>query len=471
MARIQNVEKAQFINNNIEIYAQNKVGQYSKFLDKTPIFVTYYHISQTLSRADVGTGGIESELGPRSPVRFNKILTFPLYNLPDIKPDVTYDETGMDIDLELSDIVVLPGTIRPTPGDYFILGLPHAQQFLFRVNSFRHNTIQSNDFYSLDCDIKEVGEHLEDGRIATQVIGEYQTVFDNIGTEDRCFVKSSDIDYLNSIVDLYYKLRDYYHEVFYYNSINSFTLPMGFDLLGKSVYLYDPYLEKFINESKLYYDENVEKTVVLTPQDILPKNFKLNYSKSLYATIISRNKELLCRYPYSSFEGLRKKFSTYQLEEMQASTTNLYMLKEKLPENTDPYTPVAPEGPNQNIYQGLIDGIPVDDQPINNQDGVWNQPWYSILNLPKWIPVYTCKAQYFDFDFIGSILDGSIETDDYYQLIIFNWVNHIAMQYNRADIINALTEDIHGFYFIPMITYIFGQLYQEYFHKDSAFEL
>ena len=44
MARIQSVEKSKFINQNIDIYSQNKIGQYSKFLDKNPIFVTYYHI-------------------------------------------------------------------------------------------------------------------------------------------------------------------------------------------------------------------------------------------------------------------------------------------------------------------------------------------------------------------------------------------------------------------------------------------
>ena len=58
MARILNVEHAEFTNSVIQTYQKNKVGQYSKYLEKNPIFVTYYHVSQVHSRTDVGTGGV-----------------------------------------------------------------------------------------------------------------------------------------------------------------------------------------------------------------------------------------------------------------------------------------------------------------------------------------------------------------------------------------------------------------------------
>ena len=57
MAKIINVEKSQYLTQNIETFTQNKVGQYSKFLDKNPIFITYLAINSVQSRSDVGTGG------------------------------------------------------------------------------------------------------------------------------------------------------------------------------------------------------------------------------------------------------------------------------------------------------------------------------------------------------------------------------------------------------------------------------
>ncbi len=460
MARIQNVEKAQYINSNIAIYSQNKVGQYSKFLDKNPIFVTYYHMCSNLTRSDVGTGGIESELGPRSPIRFNKILTFPLYNIPEIKPEVVYDETGYDIDLDLSDIVVLPNTIKPIPGDYFILEFPGIKEYLFRVNNFRYNTIQSNDFYSLDCDIKDIGQNIEEKRMTGQIVDEYQTVFDNIGTQDRCFVKTTDISYLNSIVNLYYKLRDYYKDAFYNQDANVFTMLIGNDETGYPLWINDPYLGNFINKSHLYYDENVEETIILSLEDLFPRDFNMNYSKTLYDAVTKKSLELLCKYQYSYYTYLTKRFSTFSYCGMRGSSVNLIMSKNIILGNT-----------TQEEVDQEINGIPVDNNVLNDTSATINIPWYSILNLPKWIPTWTAKGQYVDFKFLESILNGELNTNDYFELIIFNYLHNIPMEYDRKNIIDEIDEDLRNYYYLPLIIYIFGQQYQAYFKKENTFEL
>ena len=104
MAKIINVEKSQYLDSNIEIYAGNKVGQYSKYLDKNPLFVTYFHVNSAMSRTDVGTGGINSDLGKSSPIRFNQINNLPVYNIPELKPDADFTENGFDIEMELNDV-------------------------------------------------------------------------------------------------------------------------------------------------------------------------------------------------------------------------------------------------------------------------------------------------------------------------------------------------------------------------------
>lgn len=476
MARIQSVEKSRFIIQNIEIYAQNKIGQYSKFLDKNPIFVTYYHICNTLSRTDVGTGGIESELGPRSPIRYNKILQFPVYNIPEIKPDIVYDETGYDIDMDLSDIVVLPNTIRPTPGDYFLLDFPGIKQYLFRVNNFRYNTIQSNDYYSLDCDIKDIGTDLEEKKFKEIIIDEYQTVFDNIGTQDRCFVKTTDISYLNSIVDLYYKLRDYYKAAFYKPDLNTFTCEMG-HREGYPFWVCDPYLEKFINNSHIYYDENTEDTIVLTINTLMDPKFDMIFSKTLYDAILKRSTEMLCCYPYVYYSFNDKRFSTFAFSGYHSMSANLIMCKDLLPETISSSNMIGTGklvkhgDPTDQYYRTEIDGIYVDNNDTVNPNTSYTIPWYSIYGTDKYIPTWSCTSAYNDFNFIKSIINGNLETNDYCELIIFNYINNIPMQYDRKEIINHLDENPHTYYFLPMIIYIMGQLYQQYFKKPDSFEL
>ena len=477
MARIQSVEKARLINQNIEIYSQNKVGQCSKFLDKNPIFVTYYHICNTLTRTDTGTGGIEDEIGPKSPIKYNKILQFPMYNIPEIKPDVVWDETGYDIDLDLSDIVILPNTIKPTPGDYFLLDFPGIKQYLFRVNNFRYNTIQSNDFYTIDCDIKDIGIDLEDKRMKTNIVDEYQTVFDNIGTQDKCFVKSSDISYLNSIVDLYYKLRDYYKAAFYKHDLNTFTCQIGSNE-GIPMWVCDPFLEAFINKSHIYYDENIEDTIILTINNLMDGKFNLDFSKSLYDAVLKRSTEMLCRYPYVYYTFNDKRFSTFAFSDYPSMKANLIMNKQPIIGADDSFEYDEETGkiikhgdPTDPDYKTEIDGIYVDNIDVADQRATYNIPWYSIYNTPKWIPTWTCKSAYFNFKFIASILDGKLETNDYCELIIFNYLNNISMEYDRKEIIDHLEENLHNYYFLPMIIYILGQLYQNYFKKDKVFEL
>ena len=54
MAQILNVEKPQYISQMIDIYTKNKIGQYSKFLDKAPLYVTYYHINNAFFAIGIG---------------------------------------------------------------------------------------------------------------------------------------------------------------------------------------------------------------------------------------------------------------------------------------------------------------------------------------------------------------------------------------------------------------------------------
>lgn len=107
------------MNKAAEIYSKQKTSQFSKYLQKNPVFVTYYAINQQLSRADTGTGSVKEQIGTSSPIRYNEIKEFPVYNLSDMKPDIQNDETeGLDINMDLSGIVILPNTITPCPDDF-----------------------------------------------------------------------------------------------------------------------------------------------------------------------------------------------------------------------------------------------------------------------------------------------------------------------------------------------------------------
>ena len=209
------VEKNEYLTDNIERYTSNKVNQYAKFLDKNPIFITYLAINDILTRYDVGTGGIESDVGPNSPVRFNQINGLPAFNVPELKPEIIFDERGYDVELDINDIAVPPNTVKPRVGDYVIITIPNSVQCVFRVNEFRYNTIQSNDFYLFNADLKYAGTDDQLKRFKPQIVEVYETIFDNIGTQEKCFIRSSDLDKVKSLTVLIRELLELYKVNFF----------------------------------------------------------------------------------------------------------------------------------------------------------------------------------------------------------------------------------------------------------------
>ena len=452
MSKIMSVERPYYIQKNIELYTQSKISQYSKFLEKNPLFVTYYHINSAQSRADVGTGTIESELGERSPIKFNKILNFPIYNIPELKPDINYDENGYDIELECNDLVILPNTIKPTPGDYFIFSYPGLKEFLFRVNNFRYNTIQSNDYYLIDADIRYIGLDIELMKMKGQIIEEYLTVYENIGTQDRCFIKNTDLDYINGLADLFIKLRDFYKGAFYIRDLNSFSFQTGrWSETGRPIWRYDPYLEKFINDSHIFYDENTEETLYLTPNCVLDPRFDFIFSQTLYDAVLKTNTELLKSYCYIVTKVITERYSTYNIHGYFGEEVNLFCYKEP-------------------IKKSQYINCPTCQVPIsNNNDSIW----YDLNPMPKCTPTWDLSngIEYFPHEFLQALKCKCINTDEYFELIIFNFIHNIKMKIDRKLIIDELEVNKKCFYYIPIIIFIISAWYRGYLKSENELDM
>ena len=110
----------------------------------TPLLVTYFNIDDTMSTADLGTETPDKMLGEDSPFRFNRIDNLPMYGLRDILPSKEEIDMGLvDMSLDM-ETFLLPNTIKPNIGDYFVYRMKYLDTFLtFRVNDFEFTTIKS----------------------------------------------------------------------------------------------------------------------------------------------------------------------------------------------------------------------------------------------------------------------------------------------------------------------------------------
>lgn len=327
MATIINVEKSAYLQENIERFTSNKVNQYAKFLDKNPLFITYLSANEIESRNDVGTGGIDSDVGPNSPIRFNRINGLPAFNIPELKPEALFDDRlGYDVELEITDVALPPNTIKPRVGDYVIIKIPNSVQVAFRVNEFRYNTIQSNDFYLFNADLKYIeseGDILD--RFRPQIVEEYETIFDNIGTQEKCFIRSNELEKVKALSALILELLDLYKVNFFDSLTGSFVCKNNtenVDPSGIDSWYYDKYVTRFIMDSQIYFNQNDVDTVAITQEDIIEQSDKW-YRRTLFYAVLKKDSALLGRYPHAYQVGIQKSTSVFVIYEIPCRTSYL----------------------------------------------------------------------------------------------------------------------------------------------------
>lgn len=355
-----NVEKSAFIDKSIDIYTKNKLGEYSKFLDKNHMFVTYFPINEIATTVDIGTGNIDKLFGPMSPLRFNRINNLPVCGIQDLKPDYDIDEDmGSGITLELNDIIFLPNTIKPQPYDVMLITIRDTQ-LLFRCTRFGFNTVQSNDYYTANFTLyssDNLDGDIENRLLSSQIVKRYECIFENIGTQYNCLIEEEDVEKINSLVRIVEVLKKDYFAKFYDTLSNSFLLRKNeFDyrckvyvenerikiaghpspLIDKIIKhhvkfeerLYDPYLEKFITDTEIFESDDGSYSLALTSNDVLPSDFNSLYSRSLFGALEEHSITLMEQFMYFYQCNTVKEFSPFKVYGIPCNTVYLVRMLE-----------------------------------------------------------------------------------------------------------------------------------------------
>lgn len=433
MAKIINIEKSKYLNENIGIYTSNKVGQYSKFLDKNPMFVTWLHINSAQSRSDVGTGGVDSDVGPHSPVRFNQINNLPTFNIPELKPNTDYGENGFDVEMEISDAVLLPSTIIPTVGDYFILKIPDSIEIAFRVNTFEYNTIQSNDFYTYSADLKYTGHDLIN-KFKNQIVEEYETIFENIGTDDKCFILKNDVEKIQNIGKIFNDMRDAYYTNFFDPETGTFSCKNN-SVPRDGSWLYDRFVERFIMNTQIYYTENDARSVVLTNAEVDCQEDVRNYMQTMFYAVENRTLDFLAPYPFYYQTDIQKSSSPFKVYDVKCKGVNLVLTRKELV-----------RGHSDAIDSGMI------------FEYFSHLLIHTLLGIDE-IPEHAQK------DDENASPQNSLT---YLDEIVLHYLKNETPNIDRSELLQwEMRVDNYTYIMIPLVLYIVMEYYNSYFHKEE----
>lgn len=397
MGKFINQDIVQTVDSTIEGFKDRLNNTYYPFISEKPYTVTYYNINKEKSMVDTATGIAYDYLGSNCPFRFNKINGFALHGLEKILVNISTQDIGSEADPITGDATILPNTIVPYAGDFFLIN--HSDdQVLFLVNDAQSDTLTNGaNVYKIAYKAEYVNRVAE---LESCVVEEYNYIMNNVGTSFESIIRSSDYDMAKQLDDALIRLRLFYTSVFYSDRVQS----MIFKKSG--IYFYDSYLTEFLIRTKIL-QENSNNFVYLSHQLKIPSTFSIDYEKSLFYLIEKKNKKKVDKLITSAYGTVID------------SLVNIF-------------------GTRSEDYCEVI----YDDLDIESLDP--ENPYY----------FYT-----FEPTLLQDIIDNNYKTEDSLDRIIVKYMNNLPL--NKDDIESFEDIDFMNnkdlFYKLPVIIYIIEQ--------------
>lgn len=286
MGQFSSVEYTNTFNSIIDgIKKRMRENPFYAYNDKSMVVVDYYSINREKSTLDEGLKTVYASLGDNSPLRFNCIEDLYLYGgFSRIELSIDNGEFGLEADTVSSTTYILPNTIIPSVGD--IIDLKYLDdRYLFKVVAIEVDTIESGvNFYKIDFEFYKKN----DSSIKNLIADRYKFIPNNTNsTEYKSIIRKDDYNYCEYIEDLSERLKDYYIALFYSKRVQTFI----YNYLGSN--FYDPYVIKFLIDNDIIHGKDKDQYVYLTQACSIEPSFLLEYDRSVYRAIETKDKKLL----------------------------------------------------------------------------------------------------------------------------------------------------------------------------------
>lgn len=292
----------QFVEENINKFEERMNSKYNRFRGNSQAYTTWFHINDEKSTVGQGTQDIEELIGEHSPLRFDKILHYPIYDLESIVLEIINDDQGLDTSYEGS-ITVVANTIKPFENDLFIID--HVKgPFIFRVNAVDFDTLKPNNNYKVSFMLDMI-DNDKLIQLEKQVVGTYNCLLENIGTDKICIIEENLLQKVTDIENMYSDMVQTYLSIYYNETYNSL---IGTLRSGRNVY--DPLQTEFINTHELFNNPHDFQTIILSEQ-FTDRQRKIKYEKSIYRFIERNDVKLINNFNYTLFLGCTNPETTF----------------------------------------------------------------------------------------------------------------------------------------------------------------
>ena len=266
------------ISDTVKTFLNNPYYQWN---DKKPTIVYYCNINTEMSTLDEGARIIYSNLGPDCPLRYNLIKDFVVYGIDRIAITLENGEYGLEGNDITGDVIILPNTITPYPGDYFWIKLAKDSTWLFNIKSVDKDTLD-NGSNIWKCSYKL--EFTSNKNILPLIVEEYRFVINNIGTRYNTILESKKFDLLDSLDRLCTQLKKYYIALFYNQRVQTFI----FTHYGED-HFYDPYMIEFLIRNNILANGAYDEYIYIDHKISTKRTFAIDYNRTFFRALEDRD--------------------------------------------------------------------------------------------------------------------------------------------------------------------------------------
>lgn len=261
------------------------------FNNNKPTKVTYYNICLDKSTLDPGSELAYTNIGDKSPLRFNVIHDMYIYQFPRIEVNLENGDFGQESSPIEGESYILPNTIKPMEGDYFEVEHIKDRKWLFRINSVDLDTLDNdNNVWKINWSLDR-GDNRE---ILKNVVNNFEYIISPEGTNTKAVVELSDYQFALELDNFTSSLREYFKDLFYDEHVQTFT----YKWYNEST-MVDPFSIEFIQRNDLLSDSENQYWYV-KQQVVLPKTFAIDYNRSIFMAFEKHDKDCIMNYQYQS---------------------------------------------------------------------------------------------------------------------------------------------------------------------------
>ena len=111
--------------------------------NEKPVVATYYNINKDFSSLDPNAKIQMSDIGDKSPLKYNKIQDMLIYGFNKIELLTEIGDFGLEGEQITGDCHILPNTIVPYEGDFFVLEHIKDSRWMFQVMDVQKDTLDN----------------------------------------------------------------------------------------------------------------------------------------------------------------------------------------------------------------------------------------------------------------------------------------------------------------------------------------